>query len=82
MAIVSFNGTYEKSEALTFTNIIDVDSLNEALAANKNYIFKFYRPATAAEKALHAGNEAEVFAFQNQAIAGAWLIADNTIGNF
>lgn len=82
MAIVSFNGTYEKSEALTFTNIIDVDSLNEALAANKNYIFKFYRPATVAEKALHAGNETEVFAFQNQAIAGEWLIEDNTIGNF
>lgn len=82
MAIVSFNGTFEKSEALTFTNIVDVDSLNEALAANKNYIFKFYRPATEAEKALHAGNEENMFAFQNQAIENEWLIEDNTIGSF
>lgn len=80
MAIVSFDGTFEKSEALTFTNIIDVDSLNEALAANKNYIFKFYRPATEAEKALHAGNEDNVFAYGSK--NGDWLIEDDTIGNF
>lgn len=80
MAIVSFSGTFEKSEALTFTNIVDVDSLNEALAANKNYIFKFYRPATAAERELHAGNEENVFAYGS--VNGDWLIEDDTIGNF
>ncbi len=80
MAIVSFSGTFEKSEALTFTNIVDVDALNEALAANKNYIFKFYRPATAAEKELHAGNETNVFAYGSA--NGDWLIEDDTIGSF
>ena len=81
LAIVSFNGTYEKSDAITFTNIVDVDSLNEALAANKNYIFKFYRPATKAEveRVPEESRGVEFFCGDG---AGNWLVEDNTIGTF
>lgn len=81
MAIVYFGGKYEKSETLAFTNITDIDSMNEALAANKAFIFKFYRPATALDIQT-LGENPEAYAYIAPDNPSLKLIEDNTIGNF
>lgn len=73
-AIVHYPSNYTVSEPIVFNNIIDIESVNEALASNSKLIFKFLRPATAAEQA-EFGENSEAYLYGN-------LIEDETIGHF
>lgn len=78
-AVIYFPGAQIPSDPITFTNIIDVESNNEALAANQEFIFKFYRPATELEKiAIGENGLAELLSDG----ANGYLIEDPTIGQF
>ena len=73
-AIVHYPSNYTVSEPIVFNNIIDIESVNEALASNSKLIFKFLRPATATEQA-ELGENSEAYLYGN-------LIEDETIGHF
>lgn len=77
--VVYFPGTQITSEPLVFTNVIDVESNNAALAANKELIFKFYRPVTQLEKVAIGENGLQELLTDGN---GNYLIEDSTIGQF
>lgn len=77
--VVYYPGTQITSEPLVFTNVIDVESNNAALAANKELIFKFYRPVTQLEKVAIGENGLQELLTDGN---GNYLIEDPTIGQF
>lgn len=77
--VVYYPGAQITSEPLVFTNVIDVESNNAALAANKELIFKFYRPVTQLEKVAIGENGLQELLTDGN---GNYLTEDPTIGQF